>query len=49
MTAAISLKANITYVDNQFTFKAIQSTTYTQTQVNDLLTPKATITCVHGQ
>ncbi|MFM7988409.1 MAG: hypothetical protein ACKPKO_54765, partial [Candidatus Fonsibacter sp.] len=49
MTAALALKANITYVDNQLTFKANQTTTYTKTEVNDLLTPKATITHVDGQ
>ncbi|MFM8188766.1 MAG: hypothetical protein ACKN85_09840, partial [Pirellula sp.] len=49
MTAALALKAHVTYVDNQLTFKANQTTTYTQTEVNDFLTHKATIIYVDGQ
>ena len=49
MSAAVALKSNITYEDNQLNLQANQSNTYTKTYVYDLLTPKATITYVDGK
>ena len=46
MTAALALKANIKYVENQLTFKDHQTTTYMKTEVDDLLRSKPTITYI---
>ncbi len=49
MAASLALKANITYVDVQLKLKANQLTAYRKTEVDDLITPKATITYVNGK
>ena len=41
--------ASVTYVDGQLTMKANQATTYTKTETDNMLTPKATVTYVDNQ
>ena len=45
----ISGKADITYVDSELAKKADKSTTYTKTEVDNLLSPKATTEYVDGE